>query len=185
MTISSQAGYATGQESLQGQAGLRVKPISDINLKLSIERNIGLGGKTQSDWLQRVSYSDDWGTDLETVKPSWSTGSVFAEVARYSKQTQTFASFEAQVGRSYRWEAISSHLVITPHGVLAAQYDNKISGEAKNAVGIGAGVNLRYWYNEDKYNAPRSHNDLSLQYRTRLTGGERAKGVFMRLTFTY
>ncbi|MEO6292638.1 MAG: hypothetical protein ABIO88_08455, partial [Burkholderiaceae bacterium] len=47
------------------------------------------------------------------------------------------------------------------------------------------GVSLRYWFNEDRYNAPRSYMDLSLQYRGRISGDDRAKGVFVRATLNF
>ena len=54
------------------------------------------------------------------------------------------------------------------------------------SAGAGVGINLRYWFNEDRYNAQRSHVDASLQYRTTLGGmAGRAKGVFLNLTLSY
>ena len=54
------------------------------------------------------------------------------------------------------------------------------------SVGAGVGVNVRYWLEGDKYRAQSSYVDGSLQYRTRLGGvKDRAKGVFLSLTFAY
>lgn len=52
-------------------------------------------------------------------------------------------------------------------------------------MGAGVGTSLRYWFNEDKYTAPRSYWDVSLQYRGRISGDERAKGTFLRFTLSY
>jgi hypothetical protein len=52
---------------------------------------------------------------------------------------------------------------------------------------VGPGFNVRYWFREDHYNAPRSYLDFGVQYRTSLGGGEsdRAKGWFMNMTLSY
>jgi hypothetical protein len=81
--------------------------------------------------------------------------------------------------------------VTFPHVVAAIDYDSKMKSEAGggfssgDAGGIGIGNNVRYWFREDVYNAPRSYVDLSLQYRARVFGEDRAKGVFARLTYSY
>jgi Flp pilus assembly protein TadD len=184
-TLTSKAGYPTGAESLQGALGVRVKPLADINLVLALERRIALGSKSVSDWLPRVAYSANHGTDLRVDEKSWTTSSVYAEVGRYIHQRQTYATFEGQVGRSFRLDAISPKLVVFPHAVLGADYNSGFSTNAKSAIGAGVGVNLRHWFNEDKYNAPRSYLDVSLQYRGRISGDDRAKGVFLRATLSY
>jgi bacteriophage N4 adsorption protein A len=184
-TLSSKAGFATGAESLQGTLGARVKPLVDVNLVLAIERRFAIGSKSTTDWLPRVAYSADTGTDLRVDVPSWMTATVYAEAGRFIKQRQNYATFEGQVGRSFRLDAVNPKLVIFPHAVLGADYNSNIAVGSKNAVGAGVGVTLRHWFNEDRYNAPRSYADLSLQYRARISGDDRAKGVFLRATFNY
>lgn len=184
-TLSSKAGFATGADSLQATLGARVKPLVDVNLVLAIERRFAIGSKTTTDWLPRVAYSADTGTDLKVDVPSWMTATVYAEAGRFIKQRQTYATFEGQIGRSFRLDAVNPKLVIFPHAVLGADYNSSFAGDSKNAVGLGVGVNLRYWFNEDRYNAPRSYNDVSLQYRSRIGGDDRARGVFLRFTLAY
>ena len=184
-TLSSKAGYPTGAESLQGALGVRVKPLTDINLVLALERRIALGSKTTSDWLPRIAYSWGTGTDLRVDAPNWMTATVYAEAGRFIKQQQTYATFEGQLGRSFRMDSVSPKLVVFPHVVLGADYNASFASGSKGAVGAGAGVNLRHWFNEDRYNAPRSYADVSLQYRARISGDDRAKGVFLRATLAY
>lgn len=184
-TLASKADYPTGSESLQGTVGARVKPFAETNLILALERRLGLGSKTTTDWLTRVSYSASSGTDLRVDTPSWMTTNVYAEVGRYINQHQTYATFEGQLGRSFRLDSIHPKLVMFPHAVLGADYNSSFAIGSKDAVGAGAGVNLRHWFNEDRYNAPRSYVDVSLQYRARISGDDRAKGVFLRETLVY
>lgn len=184
-TLSSKAGYPTGSESVQGTLGARIKPLAAINLVFALERRLALGSKTTTDWLTRVSYSASSGTDLRVDTPSWMTTNVYAEAGRYINQHQTYATFEGQVGRSFRLDSIHPKLVMFPHAVLGADYNSSFTSGQKGAVGAGGGVNLRHWFNEDRYNAPRSYLDLSLQYRARISGDDRAKGVFLRATLAY
>ena len=184
-TLSSKAGYPTGSASLQGALGLRARPLPDINLVLALERRIAIGSKSVSDWLARVAYSASSGTDLQVDAPSWTTTNVYAEVGRYINQHQSYATFEGQVGRSFRLDAIHPKLVVFPHAVLGADYNSGYAQGTKSAVGAGVGVGFRNWFNEDRYNAPRSYLDVSLQYRGRISGDDRAKGVFLRATLAY
>ncbi|WP_295532375.1 hypothetical protein [uncultured Pseudacidovorax sp.] len=118
------------------------------------------------------------------------------------RRGQGFAAGEVRVGRSFL-TSYSDRLVVFPHVTLAADWYStqaRVSGVplagassfalAGNgsswSAGAGIGVNLRYWLNEDRYNAQRSHADLSVQYRARLGGdADRAKGVFMTLSYSY
>ena len=79
-------------------------------------------------------------------------------------------------GRDGRW-------VLFPHVSAAADYDS--TAVQQNSAGIGPGVNSSRWFREDPEHAPRSYFELSLQYRFRLVGAQRAKGVFLILTMTY
>lgn len=118
------------------------------------------------------------------------------------KRGQTFAATEVRVGRSFL-TGYSDRLVFFPHVSLAADwYSNRdrasgtpvpgnsafeLVGTGRSwSAGAGVGVNVRYWLPGDRYHAQSSYVDASLQYRTRLGGVEdRAKGVFLNLTFSY
>ena len=73
--------------------------------------------------------------------------------------------------------------VLFPHAVAAAEYNSLLVD--KLSVGAGPGVSLRHWFREDKYDAPRSYVDFSLQYRFRLSGDDRAKGLFLTSLLSY
>jgi len=120
------------------------------------------------------------------------------------KRDQAFGTAELRVGRSYRVDAISDKLVFFPYGVVGADWlwnKNSVSGlEIKGvdsyrllgggsswSLGAGPGFNIRYWFREDHYNAPRSYLDLTTQYRFNIGGGaaDRARGLFINLTLSY
>ena len=120
------------------------------------------------------------------------------------KRDQAFGAGELRVGRSYRVDAISERLVFFPYAVIGADWlwnKNSVTGfdidgsdsyrllgnGSSWSMGAGPGFNLRYWFREDHYNAPRSYLDLTTQYRFNIGGGQadRAKGLFINLTLSY
>jgi hypothetical protein len=170
---------------VQGALGARVKPLAEANLVFALERRVGIGSEAKSDWLARAGYSWDRGLDLRVDVPDWTTAQVYAEAGRFVRLKQNYATFEAQAGRSFRLDQVHPRLVAFPHVVFGADRNTGYVSGQENAVGAGVGASLRYWFNEDKYNAPRSYWDVSLQYRGRISGAERAKGVFLRVTLSY
>ncbi|WMD23551.1 hypothetical protein RAS12_14620 [Achromobacter seleniivolatilans] len=120
------------------------------------------------------------------------------------KRDQAFGAGELRIGRSYRMDAISDRLVLFPYAVIGGDWlsnRNRVSGmtiagsDSYNllgngsswSMGAGPGVNVRYWFREDHYNAPRSYMDLTTQYRFNIGGGaaDRARGLFINLTLSY
>ena len=182
-TLRDGNGGGTGAATLQGAVGARWKPLTDYNLVGSIVRLVPLGSQARGDWLAQLAYSGGVGTDLRVDVPSWWTSQWFAEAGHYFEHPQTYGIGSAQFGRSYRLGGIDPNLIMFPHITINADY-NSLDSVAR-AIGAGAGVNFRYWYREDKYNAPRSFIDLSLQYRMRLDGDARARGLFMTTTLSY
>lgn len=186
----------TGLDALQGAVGVRVKPFSTLNVVAALERTFPLGSSdVDGDWLVRLGYGASVGTDLRVDTPSWWTSQFFAEGGRYINDSRNYFNSEWQGGRSYAIGGTGSRWVSFPHVVAAFDYDSKMDGETQadgstdyssgTAGGLGIGNNVRYWFREDAYNAPRSYVDFSLQYRLRVFGDDRAKGVFSRLTYSY
>ena len=184
-TLYSKVG-AKGSDTLQAAAGARFKPFTEHNLVGSFSRIFSPSGG-RNDWLAQLGYSLDTGTDLRVDVPSWWTTRISAESGRYLKVKQNYALAEFQVGRSYRvgdrYAGGDGRWVIFPHVSLAADYDS--TAVDKTAVGMGPGVTARYWFREDVYNAPRSYINWSMQYRARLGGAERGKGLFVNTTLSY
>lgn len=186
----------TGLDALQGAIGVRAKPFSSLNVMTAVERTFPLGSSdVDGDWLVRLGYGSSIGTDLRVDTSSWWTSQLFAEAGHYVNDSRNYFNSEWQGGRSYAIGGAGSRWVTFPHVVAAFDYDSKMDSEtgadgradysSGTAAGIGVGNNLRYWFREDAYNAPRSYVDFSLQYRVKLSGDDRAKGVFARLTFSY
>ncbi|ANJ56736.1 hypothetical protein PMA3_16900 [Pseudomonas silesiensis] len=186
----------TGLDALQGAVGVRVKPFTALNVMAAVERTFPLGSSdVDGDWLVRLGYGSSVGTDLRVDTSSWWTSQLFAEAGHYINDSRDYFNSEWQVGRSYAIGGTGSRWVSFPHVVAAFDYDSKMHSETTadgstdtssgKAGGLGIGNNVRYWFREDTYNAPRSYVDFSLQYRVKVLGDERAKGVFARLTYSY
>ena len=185
-TVYSRHGGTSGSDTTQGALGVRAKPLRDHNLVLSAERRIRIGSLSFSDWLLRAGYSYGVGTDLRVDVPDWFTFNVYAEAGRFLQRKQDYVTFEAQAGRSFRMGDADSRLVLFPHAVVGVDYNSARTAAGYNgAAGAGVGIALRRWFREDRYNAPRSYLDLSLQYRARLAGDERGKGVFLRAALVF
>jgi adsorption protein A len=178
-TLHSEGGGATGSDSFEGALGARWKPLSGHNAVLSAARVFG--SKIDSEWLVQAAYSLDRGTDLRLDVPHWWTQRFWAEAGRYFGRDQTYALASLQVGRS--WRMANGRTVLFPHAVLAADYDSAAAD--RTAVGVGPGVSVRHWFREDKYHAPRSFLDLTLQYRVKLAGDDRARGLFATTLLSY
>ena len=186
----------TGFDALQGAVGVRVKPFTSLNVMAAFERTFPLGSSdVDGDWLVRLGYGSSVGTDLRVDASSWWTSQFFAEAGHYINDSRDYFNSEWQVGRSYAIGGAGSRWVTFPHVVAAFDYDSKMNSgtdadgrtesSSGKAGGVGVGNNVRYWFREDAYNAPRSYVDFSLQYRVKVLGDDRAQGVFGRLTYSY
>jgi tetratricopeptide (TPR) repeat protein len=182
-TLSDGTGGPTGAPTLQGAIGARWKPFSSFNLVLEGARVFALGHDARTDWLARVAFSDGQGTDLRVDVPNWTMWQIYAEYDRFFVKPQTVVSFEGRFGRSFRLDPISDRVVVTPFLALGGGYNNLLA--TPNALGTGPGVAVRWWFREDKYTAPMSYVDLNVQYRFKLAGDNRARGVFVGFTAAY
>ncbi|WP_122845582.1 NfrA family protein [Pseudomonas viridiflava] len=193
---SKESSADTGADALQGALGVRVKPFSSVNVIGALERTFPFGSSNiDGDWLVRLGYGSSIGTDLRVDVPSWWTSQLYMEGGRYLQDKRNYFNSEWQVGRSFRIDSISPRLVVFPHVVAAVDYDSKMRSEvdalgrnrtsSDNAGGLGVGTGVRYWFREDKYKAPQSYVDVSVQYREKVFGDDRAQGVFARMTFSW
>lgn len=182
-TLQDQSGGATGTQTAQATIGARWKPWASQNIVVSLGRLVPLGSQSSADWLAQLAYSDGIGTDLRADRAAWWTTQWYGELGRYFKNPQTYGVASVQSGRSIRLDSVSPNLVLFPHLTLNGDYNSLNTN--RTALGFGPGVNLRYWFREDGYHAPRSYLDLSLQYRFKLSGDDRARGFFLTTTLSY
>jgi tetratricopeptide (TPR) repeat protein len=182
-TLTDATGAPTGAPTWQGAAGMRVKPFSDFNLVLEGARVFPIGTNARQDWLARVAFSHGDGTDLRYDATNWTMWQIYAEYDRYFQTVENVVAYEARLGRSFRIDAISDRLVATPFLALGGSYDSLFA--TPSALGAGPGISVRWWFRDDKYTAPMSFIDLNVQYRFKLAGDDRARGVFVGLTLAF
>jgi len=173
----------SGASTLQAAIGARVKPFASANAIFAVEKILPIGSDVRSDWLVRAAYSNGFGDTRRLDVPSWWTGTMYGEAGHYIVNDSTYATANARLGRTYRLDALSPRLTVFPHAVIGMDYDSAIDHSVP--VGVGAGVAARYWFRGGPYDAPRSFVDVSVQYRFRVAGDDRAKGVFFGAVFSY
>ncbi|MEN3930189.1 hypothetical protein WJT86_03830 [Microvirga sp. W0021] len=182
-TLQSDNKGPKGLSTMQGAIGARWKPFPTYNLIFEASRMFPIGKHSRQDVLLRIAFSEGRGTDLRVDVPSWWMWQLYAEIGRYVQTNINIATLEARAGHSFRIDSISRNLVVTPFVAMGASYDSSLA--TQGALGAGPGLNIRYWFREDKYVAPMSYVDVNVQYRFKIAGDDRAKGVFAGITLAY
>ncbi|MBF6615147.1 MAG: hypothetical protein ITG07_00295 [Candidimonas sp.] len=188
----------------------------------------GIAGKeyemdrTDGDWMAYLTYAYYKGTELRHDAPHWLRVEAYVQAGylwsnnsvRFRdsgaqnfdqngaiRRDYRYAISEIRVGRSVRFDSVSSSLLLYPHVVVAADWQNEntrahIDGVGRYALrgngaswsmGAGPGFGVRYWFGSDHYRAERSYMDWSIHYLMNIGGGakDRSEGVFMNLTYSW
>ncbi|CAD6507988.1 tetratricopeptide repeat protein [Paraburkholderia sabiae] len=177
------SGNVTGAPTVQGSVGARYKPLPSQNLVVTGERLFKIGSLSTNDFLFRLGYSSEDGTDLRVTEPSWRSWQAYIEGAYFVNAGRYIIYTELRYGHTWRVSPISEKLTVYPHIALAGDHDNKATDQT--AIGIGPGVQFRFWFRESKYRAPASWADITVQYRVPLTSAARARGLVVRATLWF
>lgn len=173
----------SGNRTNQAALGVRAKPFGAANAVFAFERIIPVGSAERVNWLVRAAYSAGFGTERRLDVASWWSVDSYAEIGHYLLEPSSYASAFVKAGRRYRVDALTSRLVVFPFAVAGLDYDSSVNHSVP--VGVGAGISGRYFFRDSRYDTPRSFVDISLQYRLRVAGDERARGVFFGALFSY
>jgi hypothetical protein len=117
------------------------------------------------------------------TEPSWRSWQLYAEADYFVHQGRYILYSEFRYGHTWSLPSISDHLTVYPH--VAVVFDRDSKETKQTAIGIGPGVQFRFWFRESRYAAPASWADLTVQYRFPLTSAARARGVVAQLTLWY
>jgi hypothetical protein len=180
VTLDNQAGGFTGGDSFSGALGARWKPFSAQNFILSLSRVFG--PNVNGDWLAQIGYSWDYGNDLRVDTTSWWTHRFYGEVGRYLDAGNDYGLAYLYMGRQYL-VGNDGRTTLYPHLFAGLEYNSTLS--PKTASGIGPGISLRHWFREDVYTAPRSYWDVTAEYRIRVSGDDRLKGLYLNAFLNY
>lgn len=181
VTLDNENGGFTGGDSFSGALGARWKPFSSQNLMLSLSRVFG--PNVEDDWLAQVGYSWDHGNDLRVDVPSWWTHRFYGEIGRYLEEGNDYGLGYLWLGRQYHVGS-SGRTTLYPHVFAGIEYNSDDPVE-KTSSGAGPGISLRHWFREDKYTAPRSYWDITMQYRFKISGDDRMKGFYLNGFINY
>ncbi len=154
-------------DSAQAGIGLRLKPLPNHNLVFSAERLVKIGDFARNDWMLRAGYSRDHGTDYREDKNNWWSYSLYLDAAMIDPSDPDIY-LTAQAISGYNM-ALSPGFVLQPRmtGLLTWQKD---SFQQASLIEAGPGINMRYYFNDTKYEAYRSHIDLTIEYRLKISG---------------
>jgi hypothetical protein len=161
-----------GDSTIAG-IGARWKPFRQQSLFLSGERLIALGDDARDDWLARVSYSWDRGTDIKPVADDWLFASGFLDAAYYlGPGDLAVLTAQGQIGWSFK---LAPALVLTPNWAIAFQQQLPTDGrDSANAWETGPGVRARYWFDDSPAQAYHAYADIGLQFMAGIDAGNDA-----------
>lgn len=159
--------------TVQGGAGIEYKPLGDANLYLSVEKLFPIGNQAQSNVLLRTSWGYSDGYDMRPDRSSWNQTILYAD-AGYLLQHEKTRSLYVE-GRQGWVKKIGNAMMLTPHVTVAARGQRPDPFKV-SYVEAGAGVSLKYLFNESRYAAPRSSIELVVQYRKQVAGSQHHGG---------
>ena len=147
--------------STQAGIGLRYKFLQSENLWVSAERLVKIGRYALDDWLIRLLYSRGTGSEPVPLVNNQDYYLIFSELDGYLKSETVAASAEVRKGRSF---SLQPNCLLAPYLVLDGRWQSTFNAGG-NYVEGGAGVSLKYFFNNSKYENFRSVVDFSLNYK--------------------
>lgn len=183
LSAMKQDSLAIDPDSHQGGIGLRLKPLANQNLVLSAERLVKVGEFARNDWMIRAGYSYDHGTDYQPDKAGWWSYSLYLDAALIDPSSPDIF-LTSQVTGGYSM-TLAEGLVLQPRLTALGSWQ-KDSFRTASLFEAGPGVNIRYYFNETKYEAYRGYLDLTVEYRLKLSGNSvGGSGPIVGLTFHF
>ncbi|MCF8878604.1 tetratricopeptide repeat protein [Hyphobacterium sp. SN044] len=166
--VSTEPGtFDLNEDTLQFGAGARWRPFRDHDFNVSAERLIAGGDLARDAWLLRASYGWTDGYDWNPSRDSWNYTALYADVSYIPDSPEFLSAYaSARQGRRFR---IADRWAVTPYVVAVAQATDD-SFTTRERFEAGPGVSFSYWFDEDRYTAPRKRVDFELEYRESLAG---------------
>lgn len=181
-TLDAPTDVPTGSDSFQGGVGARWKPLREHNLVFSISRVFG--PRVDDAWLAQVGYSFELGTAPRLDAASWWSTRLQAEAGRFigHGRHDSYGLASATLGRSFA--VADDATVVEPHVFIGAEHRSD-APVARTASGAGVGLSVRRWFRGDATQGPRSSIELTVQYRTRISGDDRMKGPYVTAVLSF
>ncbi|MFP3710441.1 bacteriophage N4 adsorption protein A, partial [Paraburkholderia sp. SIMBA_009] len=115
---------------------------------MTAERLFHIGSLSMTDWLMRLGYSSEAGTDLRVTEPSWRSWQAYVEGAYFIHAGRYIVYSELRYGHTWRLPMLGNRLTVYPHVAVAGDHDNREKDET--AIGVGPGIQFRYWFREGR-----------------------------------
>jgi tetratricopeptide (TPR) repeat protein len=147
--------------STQAGIGLRYKFLQRENLWISGERLIGIGTYATDDWLLRLLYSRGKGFEPLPLVSNQDYYLIYGEVDGYLRSETIAASAEVRKGRAF---TLLTDYLLTPYLVADGRWQSPVTVGGNYFEG-GAGISLKYFFNNSRYENYRSVVDFSINYK--------------------
>jgi len=147
--------------STQAGIGLRYKFLQGENLWISGERLIKVGKDALDDWLVRLLFSRGNGFEPLPLVRNQDYYLLYGEVDGYLHSETVAAYVEARKGRAF---TLRSDYLLAPYLVLDTRWQSPFSAGGNYLEG-GAGISLKYFYNNTHYENYRNSIDFSINYK--------------------
>lgn len=173
-------------DTLQGIAGLRIKPFFFLpDLGVGVEEIFPLGQHdTKTDFRLRAVFFKSSGKKPRLFGSNWPYYQLYGDVI-YSTRYNDFLSYgHARYGRSLTSD-LNRNVLVIPYAGFNWSYSGQDASKGKRwGLQGGPGVLFKFWFNEDKYHAPRSSLELGVYYHWGMShDGRNAVGFNVSLSF--
>jgi len=182
ITVDGPGGTATGGKTVQGWTGVQLKPFRAQNFVLEGSKMLKGGDLARDDWMARAAWSATQGLDPIFARRDRMMWSAYLEGARIFRADQNLGYADLRVGRAFVL-APDAGPVVAPFLGAVYSYDSKAGRES--ALGAGPGVVARVYGRDTTYKVAQSYVEVTVQYRARVSGDMRARGLYASVTLAY
>jgi tetratricopeptide (TPR) repeat protein len=173
---------AVDSKTTQGGVGIEYKPLRNVNAYLSLERLVKIGEQAEGNWLARASWGYSNGYDLRPNVRSWTQTILYADFGYLLRQDKIRSVYlETRQGRTINF---NNTTLVTPHVTLVGR-GQRPDPSRVSYLEAGAGVSLKYLFNETRYEAARSSSEFIVQYRRPVNNSKPPGGWVMTAVFQF
>ncbi len=148
------------QDSWCGVLGLRYKPFKAWNVNIGLEKFFAIGDDAEDQTVLRLMGSLQDGEDADPVKSWWNYSFLFSETDAFLESPQRITLYaEGRQGLSLK---PFDGFTITPFAVADARWWSHSDADDISFYEGGAGLSLKYRFDQTKYELPRRSVELLL-----------------------
>jgi hypothetical protein len=155
--------WSLDQDSYQGGAGLRYKPLVGYNVNASIERLFKIGNNSEENWLGRVMGAEELGEKPPEGKDVWTSGRIYGEAGYFFDQPRRwFYYLDGTIGPSWR---VTDRIMLTvPQAEGTIRYESEDASKLLTYSIVGLGADARLLEPEREHTLDRWYLDGFIHY---------------------